>query len=99
MACARTTFRLQGGALVGHYWVGDREPFEGDLTRFAPADGHSGTFTWTDRFGVGVLFVRFAEDGQSFTSAWGQDVPQVSRPGYGLRGPEAVVPGCNSPTS
>ncbi len=94
MACTRTEFTLRGGALVGHYWIGDTDPFEGELTHFVPATGHSGTFTWTDRYGVGVIYVRFAEDGQSYVSAWGEDTPDAGRPGYGLRGPEAKVPGC-----
>ncbi len=99
MDCARFEFSLRGGALVGHYWIGDKEPFEGELTDFAPAGGHSGTFTWTDRYGEGVFYARFAEDGLSFYSLWGQQVPDPGRPGYGLRGPEASVPGCNSATS
>jgi hypothetical protein len=99
MACARTEFSLRGSALVGHYWIGDKEPFEGDLTDFVPTDAHSGTFTWTDRYGEGAFYVRFAEDGLSFYSLWGEQVPDPNRPGYGLRGAEASVPGCNNATS
>ena len=99
MACTRTEFSLRGGALVGHYWVGDKEPFEGELTGFVPAAGHSGLFTWTDRYGKGSFYVRFGEDGQSFYSLWGEAIPDPQRPGYGLRGPDARVPGCTDETS
>ncbi len=99
MACARTEFSLRDGALVGHYWIGDNDPFEGELTGFVPAAGHSGVFTWTDRFGSGSFYVRFGDDGQTFYSIWGEAVPDPRRPGYGLRGADAKVPGCNSAIS
>jgi hypothetical protein len=99
MACARTVFTLQGGALVGHYWIGDTEPFEGELDHFTPQDGNSGVFTWTDRYGQGALYVRFGADGQTFFSLWGDDPAHMSHPGYGLRGAGASVPGCGSATS
>jgi hypothetical protein len=99
MACARTEFTLQGGALTGHYWIGDKDPFEGDLDDFVPGDGQSGVFTWTDRYGTGTLYVRFAEDGETFLSLWGEDAAHMTHPGYGLRGAMASVPGCNSATS
>ena len=100
MDCARTEFALRDGVLTGHYWIGDSDPFEGDLTGFQPEDGQSGLFTWTDRYGQGVIYVRFAEDGQSFYSLWGETAPDPHRPGYGLRGPDARIPGCASaPTS
>ena len=65
MQCGRTEFSLRGGALVGHYWIDDAQPFEGELTGFVPDGGRSGTFTWTDRYGVGVMYVRFAGDGRA----------------------------------
>lgn len=92
MMCARTLFSVRDGVLTGHYWIGDSEPFEGELTGFVAAAGHSGHFTWTDRFGAGVMFVRFSEDGQSFISFWGDEQPDTGRPGYGLR--NGSVPGC-----
>jgi hypothetical protein len=99
MACARTAFTLQGGALVGHYWIGDADPFEGDLDQFVPGAGHSGVFTWTDRYGQGSLYVRFGEDGQTFFSLWGDDPAHMNHAGYGLRGALANVPGCGGATS
>jgi hypothetical protein len=100
MACARTLFTLRGGALVGHYWIGDTDPFEGDLDDFVPGADESGVFTWTDRYGQGSLYVRFGADGQTFFSLWGDDPAHMTHPGYGLRGATVSVPGCNSsPTS
>ncbi len=97
MQCERTEFSVRDGALVGHYWVDDADPFEGDLTNFVPDGGHSGIFTWTDRFGAGVMYVRFAGDGSSFWSMWGLTQPDTGKPGYGLRGDAAKVPGCGAP--
>jgi hypothetical protein len=101
MACARTVFTLQNGTLTGHYWIGDgQDPFEGDLKDFVPGAGHTGTFTWVDRYGEGPIVVRFGEDGQTFFSLWGDQPSTVTHPGYGLRGADATVPGCrNAPTS
>jgi hypothetical protein len=99
MACARTVFSLSGGALVGHYWIGDTEPFEGDLGDFVPGADQSGVFTWTDRYGQGPLYVRFGADGQTFFSLWGDDPAHMTHPGFGLRGATASVPGCGSATS
>jgi hypothetical protein len=99
MACARTLFSLRNGALVGHYWIGDTDPFEGDLDDFVPGADQSGLFTWTDRYGRGTLYVRFSADGQTFFSLWGDDAVHVEHPGYGLRGAMANVPGCGSATS
>ena len=99
MDCARTEFTLQGGALVGHYWIGDKDPFEGDLKDFVPGPDHSGTFTWVDRYGEGPLYVRFGADSQNFFSLWGDSSAAITHPGYGLRGATASVPGCNSAAS
>ena len=97
MACSRTRFSVQGGALVGHYWVSDDEPFEGELTGFVAGPGQDGRFVWSDRYGQGLLEIRFAADGQSFTSLWGADAAEPNHPGYGVRG--AAVPGCDNATS
>jgi hypothetical protein len=99
MDCARTEFTLQNGALVGHYWIGDKDPFEGDLKDFVPGAGHSGTFTWVDRYGEGPLYVRFGEDGLNFFSLWGDAPATMSHPGYGLRGANTNVPGCGTPAT
>ena len=106
MACARTQFSVQDGTLTGHYWIDDAEPFEGDLTGFTPdadadlpSGGQGGLFTWTDRYGEGVLRIVFAADGQSFVSQWGTGPDDLQHPGFGRRGAEASVPGCNSATS
>jgi hypothetical protein len=97
MQCERTEFSVRDGALVGHYWIDDAQPFEGELTGFVPDGGRSGTFTWTDRYGVGVMYVRFAGDGTSFWSMWGLNEPDTGKTGYGLRGEAAPVPGCGAP--
>jgi hypothetical protein len=97
MQCERTDFSLRDGALVGHYWIDDAHPFEGELTSFVPDGGSSGTFIWTDRYGTGVRYIRFAGDRTSFWSMWGLEEPDTGKPGYGLRGEGASVPGCGAP--
>ncbi len=100
LQCETVTFSLRGGALVGHYRIEDDPPFEGDLTNFVPQGEGTGLFTWTDRDGTGVRFIRFAHDFSSFFSLWGRTAPDPHETGYGLRGPDAVVPGCTAgPTS
>ncbi len=71
MQCHRTTLSLQGGHLVGHYWIEAKERFEGTLTEFVPESDTSGHFTWTDRYGSGVEMLIFSSDRQSFDGAWG----------------------------
>jgi hypothetical protein len=97
MQCERTEFSVRDGALVGHYWIDDPQPFEGELTGFVSDGGRSGTFNWTDRYGTGVLYVRFAADGTSYWSMWGLEKPDIGKPGFGLRGDSAPVPGCGAP--
>jgi hypothetical protein len=101
MECQRTQFTLQNGALVGHYRIEADEPFEGELTNFVPdrdtGDAtRSGRFTWTDRWGTGVEYVRFAADGASFAAEWGDDTPLPFNTGWGVRGGTA---GCAAAVS
>ena len=78
-----------GGKLVGHYLVEDNPPFEGDLTDFVPDGPTSGTFTWRDRFGHGVVHIRFEPDRDRFLGAWGDDMPLADHifDGYRIRPP------------
>ena len=94
--CHYTRFALQGGRLVGHYRIEDAEPFEGELTDFQPETENAGSFTWTDRYGVGKEFVIFAIDHGSFTGAWGDTVADPHNPVWGLRG---GVAGCSGAVS
>ena len=96
MECHYTTFSLQDGHLVGHYRIQDDEPFEGELTNFVPGGEGRGTFTWTDRYGVGVEFVIFAADYSSFTGAWGNSSIDPRNPVFGTRGGTA---GCANAVS
>ena len=91
LQCHYTDFALQDGRLVGHYRIEDVEPFEGELTDFVPEAENAGTFTWTDRFGVGQEFVVFAVDHASFSGAWGALVVDPHNPVWGIRG---GVAGC-----
>ena len=84
--CHYTDFALQDGHLVGHYRIEDAEPFEGELTDFVPETENAGTFTWTDRYGVGREFVVFAIDHGSFSGAWGVQSIDPSNPVWGIRG-------------
>lgn len=102
LQCERVVFSLSDGALVGHYWVGADDPFEGDLIDFVGEPGagpndtrRAGRFTWVDRYGRGVRVIRWAADSTSFFSLWGQNRPNPALTGFGLRGADAVVAGCN----
>ncbi len=96
MECHYTVFALQGGHLVGHYRIEDTDPFEGELTDFVPGPEGSGTFTWTDRYGVGKEYVVFAPDHASFTGAWGDTVIDPRNRVFGTRGGTA---GCANAVS
>ncbi len=91
MQCHRTVLSLQGGQLVGHYWIDDDTPFEGELTGFVPdasgasGGGHAGTFTWTDRFGTGHEYLAFAPDGSGFRGFWGGAQPLITNPVWAVR--------------
>ena len=84
--CHYTDFALKDGRLVGHYRIEDTDPFEGELTDFVPQAENAGTFTWTDRFGVGKEFVIFAIDHGSFSGAWGVQSIDPFNPVWGIRG-------------
>ena len=56
----------------------------------------AGTFTWTDRYGTGVEYVRFDADFASFRGAWGGAAPDPRNPISGTRG---AVPGCDPAVS
>ena len=71
---------------MGHYWIDDPDPFEGELTGFVPDGETSGQFTWTDRYGTGVEVLDFATDRQSFAGAWGSSRPDPRQPVWGQRG-------------
>ncbi len=98
MECHRTVFALQGGQFVGHYWIDAEDPFEGELTDFRPVpdDDGAGTFTWTDRYGAGVMYVRFAGDYARFAGFWGMAAPDPRNPVGGSRG---GVAGCTGAVS
>ena len=83
--CHYTDFALQDGHLVGHYRIEDAEPFEGELTDFVPETENAGTFTWTDRYGVGREFVVFAHRPRQLHRRLGRAVHRV-QPGWGIRG-------------
>ena len=87
---------MKDGHLVGHYRIEDTEPFEGELTDFVPEAENAGTFTWTDRFGVGKEFVIFAVDHGSFSGAWGVQAVDPYNPVWGIRGGTAGCAGAVS---
>lgn len=94
--CHATDFTLKDGHLVGHYRIEDTDPFEGELTDFVPEAENAGTFTWTDRFGVGKEFVIFGIDHGSFSGAWGVQWINPSNTVWGLRGGTAGCAGAVS---
>jgi hypothetical protein len=71
-----TRFELDAaGHLIGHYHVEDDPPFDGELTDFVPDGDQQGTFIWQDRFGSGVVHVRFDPEHSRFTGRWGLESP------------------------
>jgi hypothetical protein len=71
-----TEFNLdEQGHLVGHYHVADDPPFDGELSDFRNDGDHSGLFTWTDRYGHGVVHVHFLPAEGRFVGEWGNTVP------------------------
>jgi hypothetical protein len=71
-----TRFELDAaGHLIGHYHVEDDPPFDGELTDFAPDGELQGTFIWQDRFGSGVVHIRFEPEHGRFTGRWGPESP------------------------
>jgi hypothetical protein len=72
----QTEFSLDGqGRLIGHYHVADDPPFDGELTGFINDNDHGGLFTWSDRYGEGVVHVHFLPAEGRFVGAWGTLAP------------------------
>ena len=86
LECHRTELSVQDGQLVGHYWIDDKQPFEGTLTGFVAESDTSGHFTWTDRYGSGIELLVFSADRVSFTGVWGSDRTDAHYPISAARG-------------
>jgi hypothetical protein len=71
------------GTLSGTYHVYDPEPFDGTLTGFHITAPCEADFTWTDRYGQGVVHVRFEPELGRFRGLWGMTAP---KPGYIFEG-------------
>lgn len=71
-----TDFTLDAeGRPEGRYHVSAEEPFDGTLTEFEETGPCEGDFTWTDRFGSGIVHIRFMPERSRFQGRWGLDVP------------------------
>lgn len=100
LQCEQIEFSLRDGSLVARYRIEDDPPFEGELTYLGAEGDTGGRFLWSDRDGSGIRVIHFARDFATFWSAWGIVAPDARLTGYGLRGADAVVPGCSGgPTS
>jgi hypothetical protein len=78
-----------GGRLVGHYHVEDTPPFDGELSDFHADGPLSGSFTWHDRYGQGIVHLEFDPVRGRFLGNWGTDIPQggLIFNGYRIRPP------------
>jgi hypothetical protein len=63
------------GRLIGRYHIDDPQPFDGVLTDFHADAPYSGTFTWHDHFGKGVVHMVFDPANGRFRGLWGDTVP------------------------
>ncbi|HEY2131880.1 MAG TPA: hypothetical protein VGH36_02725 [Acetobacteraceae bacterium] len=71
-----TTFGIDAaGQLTGHYRIDDPSPFEGELTDFREDAPYSGSFTWHDRYGEGIVHIVFDPDHGRFLGLWGASQP------------------------
>ena len=79
------------GTLVGSYHVHDAVPFDGSLTGFRETGPCEAEFTWNDRYGTGVVRVRFQPDQGRFLGHWGgmEPNPDLIFNGYRV-GPPAT---------
>lgn len=66
-----------GGGLAGRYLVHDRDPYGGALTGFRRTGACKAEFDWTDKYGEGVVDIRFEPELGQFLGLWG-----VVRPMY-----------------
>ena len=61
--------------LVGRYHVHDVVPFDGALTDFQQTGACEADFFWHDRYGSGVVHIRFEPEKGRFLGYWGRDQP------------------------
>ena len=79
------------GRLVGRYHVYDDVPFDGTLTDFQPTGVCEADFFWHDRYGSGVVHIRFEPERGRFLGYWGGDRPNPTLIFNGFRfGPPPV---------
>ncbi len=72
-----TEFTLDAeGRPEGRYHVSAEQPFDGTLSDFEETGPCEGDFTWTDRFGSGIVHIRFQPQRARFHGTWGRDVPE-----------------------
>jgi hypothetical protein len=65
------------GRPEGRYHVAAAEPFDGTLGDFEETGPCEGDFTWTDRYGSGIVHIRFLPQRGRFLGNWGLDVPDA----------------------
>ncbi len=77
--------------LVGRYHVFGDDPYDGVLTGFHATAECEADFVWQDRYGQGVVHVRFEPEQGRFLGAWGTIAPFFGHYFNGFRrGPAAV---------
>ena len=63
------------GRLAGRYHVHDAVPFDGTLTDFQQTGPCEADLSWHDRYGSGVVHIRFEPGQGRFLGYWGGDQP------------------------
>lgn len=81
-----TDFALDAAGLPeGTYHVMADEAFEGTLTEFRETGPCEGDFTWTDRYGSGIVHIVFMPARGRFFGNWGLDRPEPGNIFNGFR--------------
>lgn len=78
-------FHIAGDALEGSYFVHDPQPYAGTLTGFHRTGPCEAEFAWTDKFGVGVVSIRFEPQLGQFLGLWGEVEPMYEHIFDGFR--------------
>lgn len=73
------------GTLEGSYYIHDKAPYGGTLTNFRQTGRCEAEFNWNDRFGVGVVSIRFEPELGQFIGVWGVVQPMYEHVFDGFR--------------
>jgi hypothetical protein len=80
-----TEFHGAGGVLEGSYYVHDKDSYGGTLTGFRQTAPCTAEFDWNDKFGTGVVEIRFEPQYGQFFGLWGMVHPMYEHIFDGFR--------------